>query len=513
VVAFGNAVSTPANELDTRALEPITLPEFRELVLRGEIIRGRLIPSGLILKAFEEAQQWIDESPKTRLRLDSCKVAGEAVRMKGPVFAAERQDGDVREHFKTRMQAFHLGMIFGMSNTEVDAEFILNNVNLPDRIILNNVIFSKRISFQGAVFPRLATFTLTKVRFKDSLDFSGALILGSLTFNDCQFNNPAYFFSLKLGKEANLNFTEGSFDAPLDFSESIVLGHMALEGIEKPMKLKSKVYLNRINKNWEEVAGELNVKNVEFHDSLYLDEGKWASVNFSEKQDGLHHPNRFSGFCDFRQGLFGAVDLTGAEFEKGGDFSNAVFLKAVSIEGIKLREPLRISWTQLEGKIRPVEDSQAAVAQRLSKQSYEEMERNFKRLDDLYSENECRLEKRTVWEGKGFQWALCGYWVRPVNTMVWLALALLFFWFVNFQAFRKRCFWHVGQRDTWYDFLPSSFQLAVSSAALKAKLPAGYGANKWARAIFWGEFVCIKFLVGEHQDPVHRGRALQAGLL
>jgi hypothetical protein len=232
----------------------------------------------------------------------------------------------------------------------------------------------------------------------------------------------------------------------------------------------------------------------------------------------LHRPIRFDGFCDFREGIFGVVDLGGAEFDGGGDFSKAVFKSAINFERTKLRKPIRMAWDQIAGKLRRIERDQSSGkvqpdAGPLSKESYEELERNFKASDDLYSENECRYEKRRKLEGlsgwAGFEWAVSGYWVRPWRTVSWLVSLLLLSLVINRSAFKSGWFWS----NSGGDLGNNAVQVSLRAAALKATLPDGFEANRRGRVHFLAEYLCLKVVEVFLVVTLSNGSALLKQLL
>lgn len=502
------AQNGPDKELATHPkLNHISFSQFRKLVRDGNEVASRLVPSSYILRVLEDAPVLLRESSYARLRLNTCRITVEPkmpmIRLRQPSHPTDQYTAETCDHLTRRdlTAASYISLPVEIRNTTCEAAVYFTDVVLQKKLILENSEFSSLVSFQGAVFQESTQFN--QVRFGEYSDFSGTLFLKDVTFDSCEFKSQGNFSKANIPPGASVIFKGDKLDAPLDFSESVVRGKLFFQGLERTLNLADKVYLNGVNKDLKDATGELAVKNVEFHESVYLDHSKWANLDFAETQDGMHRPIRFDGFCDFRHGTFHVADLGGAEFERGGDFSEAVFETAINFERTKLREPIRIEWQQIAEKLRHVEGKQpSSKAQgesgKLSKEGYEELERNFKRLEDLYSENECRYEKRTEWDGKCFSWAISGYWVRPKRSGLFIVLLFILFSITNWLAFRggwqRGWFWRAGPRQTLLDILlvPSAVQLALYATALKTSPPNGFEANKPGRVLFWIEYLLFK---------------------
>lgn len=490
-------------------LDSISLSQFRRMVLDGEEVVGRVVPSSYLVQVLEDAPQLLKQSSFARIKLNSCRISGPKTLIRLPVpsttpdqSAPDQQGSETREHLRRRnaTQPVYVSLQIEIRNTTCEAGLYLTDAVLQKKFIVENSLFSSLVSFQGVVFQESTQFN--HVRFAEYSDFSGSLMLKDLTFDSSEFKGQGNFSRVNIGPDARVVFKGDRLDAPLDFSESVVRGRLFFQGLERTLHLADKVYLNGVNKELTDAPGELAANNVEFHDSVYLDQSKWAKLDLSETQEGLHRPIRFDGFCDFRHGTFGVVDLGGAEFNHGGDFSEAVFRTAINFERTKLRQPIQIAWRQIAGKLGRFELESASkeptYAAALSKEGYEELEKNFRGLEDLYGENECRYEKRTKWEGRGAEWAISGYWVRPKRTLLLIVLLLVVSSAINWWAFRggwqAGWFWRAGSRETLLDIVrvPSAVQLALYATALKTSPPIGFEANKTGRIVFWAEYAFFK---------------------
>jgi hypothetical protein len=471
------------------------LPSFLKLVLDGQEVTGRLVQSSYIQKVLEDSTVLRKQWPHARLKLTSCRVIGPPLILRRHSLTSDHVDAETQAHLKEReiAEPYYVAVPIEISQTNFDADLDLGNVVVQNQFFIKGSDFGSLASFQGTVFQGSTLFD--QVGFGESSDFSGALFLKAATFRNCEFKGQANFSRSKIGPDGKFIFTGEKLDVPLDFSESRILGKLSLQGFERTFHLTDKLYLNGVNRNESDVAGELRVKNAEFHDSFYLDRGRWAKLDFAETQEGLHRPIRFDGFCDFREGIFGVVDLGGAEFEGGGDFSKAVIRTAINFERTKLKKPIRITWDQIAGKLQRVQRDQSFGKDQpdtvvLSKESYEELERNFKASDDLYSENECLYEKRRKLEGPGFEWAISGYWVRPWRTVGWLIVLVVITFIINWNAFRRGWF---GSRFGG-DLSNNAVQVSLRAAALKATLPNGFWADRRGRILFLTEYVCLKLV-------------------
>lgn len=490
-------------------LNGISFSEFRRMVLDGEEVVGRIVPSSYIVQVLEDAPQLLGQSSYARLKLNSCRISGPKTLLRLPdpssttdQHASDQQESETPEYLKRRnvTPRGYVSLQIEIRNTICEAGVYFPDVVFQKKIIVENSLFRTLVSFQGVVFQASTQFN--HVHFGESSDFSGTLVLKDLTFDSCDFKGQGNFSRVNIGADASVIFKGDRLDAPLDFSESVVRGKLFFQGSERALHLVDKVYLNRVNKDQTDALGELVANNVEFHDSVYLDQSQWAKLDLAETQGGLHRPIRFDGFCDFRHGTFGVADFGGAEFNHGGDFSEAVFRTAINFERTKLRQPIRIAWRQIAGKLGRFEEQSSSNAPgppaNLSKEGYEELERNFRGLEDLYSENECRYERRTKMEGKGVEWAISGYWVRPKRTLLLIVLLLIVTSAINWWAFcggwQAGWFWRAGSHETLLDILrvPSAVQLALYATALKTSPPIGFEANKPGRIVFWTEYAFFK---------------------
>jgi uncharacterized protein YjbI with pentapeptide repeats len=485
------AQNRPDKELATYAkLNRISFSRFRSLVLDGKEVIGWRVPASHILRVLEDSP--LNQSSRARLQLKGCRIVDEAVRLLGPLRRVEQYPKDLSDHLKGRglTQAVYITLPIQIVDSVFEKDFDLTGVVLESEVTLEDVGFNGSAYFQGAAFLKRAIFK--RVHFGEISDFSGVFFLASMTFNNCEFKRQANFSTANVRRDARIYFTGEKLDVPLDFSGSINLGSLTFEGKERTLQIGDKVYMNGINGDPSAPAGELHMKNVELSNSLYLDQSRWATLDFAEAENGSHRPIRFGGFCDFRNGIFGTANFAGAEFEKGGDFSGAEFTTLLSFERTKLREPIRLDWKQIREKLGRVNEK--GQTEKLSKESYVELETNFKRLEDLYGENESRYERRTIWEGKRFWWAVSGYSVRPGRTVGWIGAFLLMFSVINWFAFRGSWFPPASKRDRLLDRMANAVRLALRAAAPKPKVPERFSPNKRGKALFYFEYGWFKFL-------------------
>jgi uncharacterized protein YjbI with pentapeptide repeats len=476
------AQTPPVAEPLKAQLPPINSAEFETTVQNGKPIVGRTINSADIERVLENTQL------KSKLEIRNSRISGAPLHLSRPSKSAGAYPKDSLDHLSSRKvtEAVYVTRPIQISNTVFDTGLNLLSVVFENDLTFENVEFQGAVYFQGSIFQKRVLFK--QVDFKEVSDFSGTLFLASATFNGCQFTQQANFSNGKLGTDAKLFFTGYKLEVPLDFSNSTVLGKITFEGLDQTLQITNKIYLNAINANLLQPAGELHLKNVEVSNNIYLDRSKWILLDFAEGASGMHRPIRLDGFCDLRDGHFVTADFAGAEFGKGGDFEGARF-DTISFQRTKIREPIRISWKQLDGKLKRVNDNKP-----IDKDSYRQLELNFKNLNDLKGENETQYQRKTIWEGRSFAWLFTGYWVRPLRILGWLVLVFAVFAIANWIAFRRT--WFIGDRpyNTLLGMLPYPLQLTLYAAALKPNVPEGFLAKRRGQCLFLVEFIIFKFL-------------------
>ena len=473
-----------------RQLRPISFTDFSTLVFNGEPITGRIIPPNYILRVLAKAPLWA-KNPKNKawIRLRSCRVTGQpTMKMAAPSQAIGQFRKETRDRLQDRYpekeRAIYLSLPVDFTDVEVGSDLNFADIVIRAPMSFDNVDFNRAVSFQGAVFERAASFH--NVHFKSRSDFSGALIQENLNFEECQFARQAAFSRSVIGDGATVYFSGYRMDAPLDFSESTILGKLTFEGVTQTFQLAGKVYLNGINFGLIAPRGELRIKNAELRDETYLDRDRLFHLNFAESEAGFHRPIRFMGSFDFRQSTFKIADLGGVEFEGFGDFTGAIFTDFVNVERTKFRKPVQLKWKQLDRKLgRP---DRGLIRRNnfseIDKQSYEELERNFNAIGDIESSNECRYQRRLFSDGRGVEWAVFGYEVHPLNPSVTGCLSFVLFCLINAALFAASTFsWSRTLRFTSYAAIP-----------WKASFPPHYRPTHSAHAVFWVEWTIMKVL-------------------
>ena len=481
------------------AYRPISLSEFQELVLAGKEVSGRSIPPDYITYVLENADEnLLRRFPDASLRLNSSKVTDGTIQPKRPTREIQTYAEEMRKHLgdgKSKT-AVYLALPIEISDTEFEAKLYLDGVLIEKPITLDGVDFRQSVYFRGALFRE--QLALKRTRFRGVTDFSHAFLEETaLSFTDCAFEFQANFADLTILAGSRLYIGGDHILGSLDFSGSRISGALTLEGRERTLQVDRVVYLNGVNGGPGVPVGKLSLKDIVFHDNVYLDQSKWAQLDLAESENGRHRPIRFLEFCDLRQGLFDTVDLSGAEFDRGGDFSGSVFQTIISFERTTLRQPVRITWGQLRSRLMTVTRSENSpdtrAGSKLSLASYEELERNFKELGDIDSQNECNFDKRWTYEGINISLLISGYWVVWWVPLLWVLGSLLTFYCINRTKF-----------DQWFGLrksakarqvIPDPWALTLQ-ATFGLLLPTKYWGTVQGQRLYLFESLWLKFFVG-----------------
>lgn len=481
------------------AYRPISLSEFQELVLAGKEVKGRLVPPDYITYVLESGEDLLRRSPDASLRLNSSKVTDGTIQPKRPTREIQAYAEEIRKHLGDgkNKTVVYLALPIEIYDTEFDAKLYLDGKVIEKLITLDNVDFRQSVYFMGAAFKE--PLVLNRIRFRGVTDFSNAFLEETaLSFRDCAFEFQANFADLTIGGGSTLYIGGDHISAPLDFSGSRISGALTLEGLEQTLQVDHAVYLNGVNGGPGVPVGKLSLKDIVFRDNVYMDQSKWAQLDLAESEDGRHRPIRFLEFYDLRQGLFDTVDLSGAEFDRGGDFSGSVFRTAISFERTILRQPVRIKWGQLRKKLMTVTRSENTsdwrAGSRLSLPSYEELERNFKELGDIDSQNDCNFDKRWKYEGINIPLLISGYWVVWWVPLLWVLGSLLTFFYINRKKFDQQWF-GLRKSATATHIIPEPWALTLQ-AAVGLLLPSKYWGTAQGQRLYLIESLWLKFFVG-----------------
>jgi len=485
---------------NTPAYRPISLSEFQELVSAGKEVRGRLIPSDYVTYVIESADEnLLRRFPSASLRLNSSKVTDGIIQPKQPTREIQSSAEEMSNHLGDgkNKTAVYLALPIEISDTEFNAKLYLDGVVIERPIALDNVDFRQSVYFRGAVFKE--QLVLKRTRFRGVTDFSNAFLEETaLSFTDCTFEFQANFADLTIRSGSRLYIGGDHISAPLDFSGSRISGALTIEGRERTLQVDQAVYLNGVNRRLRVPEGKLSLKDIVFRDNVYMDQSRWAQLDLAESEDGRHRPIRFLEFYDLRQGLFDSVDLSGAEFDRGGDFSGSVFQTAISFERTILRQPVRITWDQLRNKLMTVTHSENTSDRRsgskLSLPSYEELERNFKELGDIDSQNQCNFDKRWHYEGINIPLLISGYWVVWWVPLLWVLGSMLAFYFINRRKFDRQWF-GLRKSATARHVIPEPWDLTLQ-ATYVLLLPAEYWGTVRGQRLYLFESLWLKFFVG-----------------
>ncbi|MFI5090095.1 MAG: pentapeptide repeat-containing protein [Terriglobales bacterium] len=493
IVAINPAMlrATPPSD-NTPAYRPISLGTFLRMVSAGRVIRGRLVPPDYIASVLTNADKNPPKQSPHALRLKFSKVTDGTIRPKSPT----REQPDAEKS----AGAVHLALPIEISDTEFDANLYLDDVVIDKSITLDKVDFRQSVYFRNAVFQK--PVVLKRTRFRGVTDFSNAFLEERLSFEDCQFNFQANFAHLTIPSGSWLNIRGGHISAPLNFYGSQISGALVLEGgLEGTLQVGQAVYLNGVNGDLRAPAGTLSLKDIVFHDNVYMDHSKWERLDLGEFEGRRHRPVRFLEFYDLQQGLFGTVDLSGAEFDRGGDFSDSKFQTAISFEGTRLRQPVRVKWDKLKGKLMLVtpsgNTSDGRAGSKLSQASYEELERNFKNLGDIDSQNGCNYERRWKYQEVSISfisWVLSGYWVVWWVPLLWVLGSLLAFYCINRRKFDQQWF-GLTESAAAAHFIPEPWALTIQ-ATFRLVLPKEYRGTAQGRRLYLLESLWLKFFVG-----------------
>jgi uncharacterized protein YjbI with pentapeptide repeats len=487
-------------------------------VLAGDEIKQRSIPPRYIVRILSEAELQAESGqPRTQvrnqedwknawLRLTKCRIEQidqeqlEVIRSLRPLshYGPETQKHLLEDTRGSRQGgAGRITLRIDFEDVEVRSNVALDGIVVQAPITFENVHFMRNASFQGTVFEQDARFL--DVQFDGISDFSRILVLQNLSFNNCYFAREALFSTSTITHKGNFYLSGHKIDVPLDFSGSTVLGHLTLEGRPQTLQLATKVYMNGINASLSEPSGELNVKNAEFRDEFYLDRSKWQGLDFGESERGFHRPIRFLGSCDLRHMVSNIANFGGAEFEGHVDLTGTEFRQIVIFERVKFRQPVQLHWKQIAGRLGKFDSRNESQMVRVKadnltevdKQTYDELEQNFRAVADLRSANECHFQNLLFSNGRGLRWAVLGYEVHPLNPFVTLSLLLVLFCGLNAYLFRHGIF----SGGTWQRWISRPLKFTLHTLPLWSKaFPAGYKTTALGRITFWTEFGFTKIL-------------------
>jgi len=468
----------------TPAYRPISFAEFQRMVWAGREIRGRLVPAKYIVYVLEHADEnLLERSPNARLRLTSSKVTGGTIQPEKPTREIEDKP------------AVYFALPIEISDTDFDAKLYLDRVVVEKPITLDNVDFRQSVSFQGAAFREQVG--LTRTRFRGVTNFSYVFLEETgLSFIDCEFDFQANFANLTIRSGSALYIGGDHVAVPLDFSGSQISGTLTLEGLERTLRVDGAVYLNGVNNKSGVPVGTLSVKDILIHDNVYMDRSRWAQLDLAGSEGGRHRPIRFLGFYDLREGLFDTVDLSGAEFDGGGDFSGSEFRTTISFERTTLRQPVRMTWGQLGGKLPvppPANTSQGRAKRELILASYQELERNFEKLDDVASLNKCHYDRRWKLEGINIPWLISGYWVVWWRPLPWVLGSLLAFYCINRWKYRQ--WFGLKKSAAGGSFIPEPWALTIQ-ATFRFVLPKEYWGTANGQRLYLLESLWLKIILG-----------------
>lgn len=158
---------------------------------------------------------------------------------------------------------------------------------------------------------------------------------------------------------------------------------------------------------------------------------------------------------------------------------------------------MRVGWSQLRGKLRPVtpsgETSDNGAESNLSVQSYEELERNFEKLGDIESQNECTYDERWKHEGVNIPWLISGYWVVWWVPLLWALGSLLTFYCINRRKFGQ---WFGLKKSAAATHLVSEPLALTIYSTFRLLLPKGYWGTVQGQRFYLLESLWLKFLLG-----------------
>lgn len=479
----------------------ISFAQFKRAVLRGDEVSDSAIPFEYVAVAIKNATRWqcalkADKqpanscSPNARLRLNRCQVNG----TRALTFSRRPlvdYDESIQQYFgsKGMTEAPYLTLPIDLKHVIIQGDLILADVILDNAMTFEDVIFNGDVSFARAAIRR--DVGLERVTFRGQSIFSGSLIEASISFRNCDFSHEFNFFQSRILTTGKVSLYGNAITVPIDFAGSDVLGTITFQGVDRALKITDKTYLNQINASGSS-AGRINVKYVEFQDSLYLDRGRWRTVDFAESWKGYHRPIRFHGFNDFRETVFDRADFAGAEFDGEADFTDTSFERSITFDRVSFRMPARLRWAQIAGKMGQREPRfwQRGSATETDKQTLDELERNFKRNNDLESENECHFVRRVLTDGKRWQWAFLGYELHILNPLLSLTAVLIAFMVVNWILFANESV----AGGTFVPRFPRYVRLTVSLLTWWQP-PKEYRMTGVGRAVLWAEIATIKLLM------------------
>lgn len=515
----------------------LTLPQFLRQFEKGYTIKHQIIPARYVECALVTAtRDWLKNHPAAALKIEDSQITGSlfipTLRLPeidskdlSPTVLKELQEAETRlksilhENLPSASDIPSLRM--GAKLRSVLVRIDISKTRIEPKVVLAGVYFDKSVRLERATFKKDADFSASvfaepmnviETKFESLSQFPGLRLFSGAGFAQVIFSAPVDFSRVFIPPDKTLSFTGMAFNEDLNLSSSNLMGTVDFEKVH----FKKKAFFNSINADWGDkakglaipkiVAGALVTKDSVFDDAVYFDDSHLQELALCDPD--LHQPVIFSKWVTFAESTFrascfkdaeflgpsvfstefqGPVDFRWTHFAHEANFIGAEFqTNSLKLSGFRPESPLRLSWKQIDGKMQSPE-----------KLTFLLLEENFRRLQDLDSQNAAYYQRRDRFEQNRFWCLMWGYGVRWWHT---LGVILTFVAFFSFGLNVLILLWNphlLSRVPSQLDSLGSKIGLAGRIAfdeAWRRIPPVHYGSNPSVEALIVGRWLILKVL-------------------
>ncbi len=315
-------------------------------------------------------------------------------------------------------------------------EIDFSHTQFKKTLFLQGNSFLNQTNFQGVNFSSGVDFSNSK--FRDSADFIDASFVSTINFENVEFSGfPPSFIYAKFSNYANFrnaNFDNGamflwaSFSGDADFIDTR--------------------FNNKVNFGGVKFILDAGFINASFNGEAIFSRSKFSSTalfsysNFSNNAD--FNGVSFSDNADFSDASFSDnADFNGVSFSNNADFSDVsfsgyAFFNHTKFDNVKFSNAKikKIYLYDTDFKIMSVSWSLLKDALVFDGATYIKLIKNFKDMEQFDDADNAYYQYRRQSQANknGFSWItdeiwriICGYGVRPINTILFGALIILVF--------------------------------------------------------------------------------------
>ena len=357
--------------------------------------------------------------------------------------------------------------------------FSIGGLNINDKVINGDFkaeflqpIGSSALYFRNVIFEGDVTFKFQT--FKRDIVFENVLFRKRLTINTCNFDESIYIIASKICNETDLEhlvitnqlfFDRDTFSLQCKFIDINCLEHATINNTvfsdralfqynnyKGPFTFDNSeckgfidfsiITMDKITYFGNSIFNELSFRNVQIKNRFEFGNVNSNSIVF--KDFNLESKSDFSSDSIFKKLIF-----LNCSFGESTNFYGALFPDTILVDDLSFNRML-IKWSQIEGKIYPVENTKnygdyASI--------YYSFINNFRNLGKYSDEDECyyflkNIELQLAWKNYfkhltfnpftwfkpfilGFFKYSCGFWVRPFQvigiSIIAIVICSLFF--------------------------------------------------------------------------------------